>query len=99
MQQSFAGSVLIPENNTEIKKVYAGSYSNIVAEKHLQPKYWMAVASKQQVSFPAGSIFKDIHSVSQLRDKQTSLVHRTFTYRLGKVVLAPFKLIAGLFRK
>lgn len=98
-QISLIGSLLLDEQHSGFRKIYKGAYENIAQTSEIPNKYWLAVASNIPLSPGHSSIFHNNNSIENIINNQTEMVQKTSTYRLGKFLLSPIKLLLSFFKK
>ena len=98
-QNSYSGSMILNEKQSDIQNYYSGDYENINIADAKDTLYWIAIASENELPVLAGSFFKHPKTNAQLLEEQTEAVKKTTTYRAGHILLLPFKFIRSLFSK
>lgn len=98
-QTSFAGSLLMNEQQQPIQKIFTGDYENIEPVNSFPIMYHVAIASDNEVTNLSTSFFKYPKTISQIQYDEAESVKNTTTYRIGNVILFPFKFIRNLLGK
>ena len=99
-KQSFcSGSVIWDEKNTSLEEFYSGNYTTIKSNSAISTMYWIGMASDTVLTALPCSIFQHEKKMSQLLFEEAEAVKKTLTYRVGDMLLYPFKFIRALFRK
>ena len=98
-QNCFAASLIQYELSHEVKNFFTGSYEHIEPAPFVEPLYWIALASDNELQTPDSSIFLQQKNISQLLYDHTEAIKKTITYRIGNSILSPFKFIRSLLRK
>lgn len=78
---------------------FEGDYNKVRRVKEINPIYIIAIASDQELSKPASSLFSG-SSILQtaLNEKETAL-KKTISYRIGHFILLPGKMLRRLLNK
>ena len=98
--QTYINGSLIREIDSEsIKEVYSGSYQNFYKMSGAPMLYMIAIASDQPLPDICGSVFIHPKSVSEMMKENEQTIKSSITYRLGHVLLFPFKVIRGFLKK
>jgi Methylase involved in ubiquinone/menaquinone biosynthesis len=98
--QTYINGSLIREIDSEsIKDVYSGTYQNFYKMSGAPMLFMIAIASDQTLPQISGSIFIHPKSVSEMIKENERMITTSFTYRLGHVLLFPFKVIRGFLKK
>jgi ubiquinone/menaquinone biosynthesis C-methylase UbiE len=97
-QDSFLSSLIVHPNASETR-IYRGDYADIQEVISITPRYIIAVCSDREISALPSSIFisRDILEII-LREKAES-VKRSFSYKIGHMILLPAKTIHKMFAK
>jgi 2-polyprenyl-3-methyl-5-hydroxy-6-metoxy-1,4-benzoquinol methylase len=96
-QRMIFGSLIKDGGSTGLA-LYDGDYSTIRSIKELNGIYMVALASDDQLPPLQTSFFESLGLLEKnLMDKEQA-VRKTMSYRLGHLVLFPFKLLRSIFR-
>jgi ubiquinone/menaquinone biosynthesis C-methylase UbiE len=98
-QSSYTGSMVLNEKQSDLQNYYSGDYESINIAAVEDTLYLIAIASENELPVLAGSFFKHPKTIAQLLEEQTGAVKKTTTYRVGHILLLPFKFIRSLFSK
>lgn len=99
IQSSITGSVIQNEQQSAFQNIYEGNFERIEASKKLPLRYWIAVASETELPNLEPSLFQYPKPVSQIQYEEAEKVKKTLTYKIGHILLLPFKLIRSIFKK
>jgi 2-polyprenyl-3-methyl-5-hydroxy-6-metoxy-1,4-benzoquinol methylase len=98
--QTYINGSLIREIDSEsIKDVYSGSYQNFYKMSGAPMLFMIAIASDQPLIEISGSIFIHPKSISEMMKENEQIITSSITYKLGNILLFPFKAIRGLLKK
>ena len=97
-QQMTHSSVITGPGNTGFDQ-YSGNYDRIRKNEPDEPLYLVALASDETLPVLHASLFSGQSILEQALWDKEKMVTGTITYRLGHVLLYPFKLIRNLFKK
>jgi ubiquinone/menaquinone biosynthesis C-methylase UbiE len=98
-QVSICGSLILDENNQILGRLYEGDLENIETVRELDPAYWFVLASDGDLPEFSPGFFSSGMGPDKMLYEQTKKVKKTITYRLGAVLLVPFRLLLSVFRK
>lgn len=96
-QFSSFSSIIMNENEKGPFTCFTGNYEHIHVEDKLPHIYCIAIGSDKEFTLPHSGIFRKKQTIQQIKDEQTQLIKKTMTYKVGNVILAPFKLIKSFF--
>lgn len=97
--QQITHSSLINSAMATRLEIYTGDFDKIEKNKPTGPVYFLALASDGELPALPNSLFSGNSIVDQqLADREKMLRH-TITYRLGHLILYPFKMIRKLIKK
>lgn len=99
IQNSFPSSMIFSETEPAIQSVFSGGYTRISSRNNIPAMYRIAIASDSEFPPVRSSIFQHDTSLSGLLHDEARQVKRTITYRVGNIILTPFKILLSLFRK
>lgn len=98
-QSSCAMSMIINEEMTTNEVYFSGDYKSINVVSKPEPVYWIAMATDNTLPLVNDTFFLHPKTLSTLKQEETEAVHRTLTYRVGNVILAPLKFLKKIFGK
>ena len=99
LQSTIMGSLIKAENIDLFKQIYHGNYTHINIENTLPAQYLIATASDKELPDVNTSLFRNLVSHSRLLENERNLLKKTLTYRIGNLIVSPFKFIHSLFSK
>jgi ubiquinone/menaquinone biosynthesis C-methylase UbiE len=99
LEQSYTcSSVIIPSIPVEGVLKYEGNYDKI-EEKQFKPHYLIAIASDKELAYSKLSFF-DGYKIIESAIRQTELSYRkSLTYKVGHIILFPFKKLRSILKK
>lgn len=97
-QQSVSASILLPIN-VEKTNLISGTYDKITSKPFITPTYHIAWASNKTFIEPEASLFYTNKNLTAQLAIQEIRLKKTLTYRLGNIILAPFKWIHSLINR
>lgn len=98
-QSSCSMSMIINETKTIEEVYFSGDYNSINVVSKPEPVYWIAMATDNTLPLVNDTFFLHPKTLSTLQQEQTGAIHRTLTYRVGNVILAPLKFLKRVFGK
>ncbi|MBL7747081.1 MAG: class I SAM-dependent methyltransferase, partial [Chitinophagaceae bacterium] len=96
--QQMTYSSFINEANATGLTTYSGNYSSIEKNKPGEALYLLALAADSDLPTLPNSLFTGQSIVEQALAERERMVTNTLTYKLGHVLLYPFKLLRGIFK-
>lgn len=98
-QTSGLVSLITPQTTTGRSISYTGDFSDIQSEKDLGAPFLIAIASDNLLPEIPLSIFKSETLLPLLLQQQRDAIKETASYKVGHILLSPFKIIRNLLRK
>ena len=98
-QTSGLVSLITPQTTTGRSISYTGDFSDIQSEKDLGAPFLIAIASDNLLPEIPLSIFKSETLLPLLLQQQREAIKETASYKVGHILLSPFKIIRNLLRK
>lgn len=97
-QNLHIASLIMNTDNRSIK-IYEGDYNSINNPDTIEPLYFLALCSDQEIPKLPSSVFTSKGTLENaLREKEQAIKNLP-SYKLGHALLLPFKLLRKLFRK
>lgn len=96
-QKYFSGSLLVPSENYDQKKIYRGSFENLSSTNEMQAVYMIAMASDTMLPLPDLSLFSGEDIMEAALQQKEADIRNSLTYRTGNFLLTPFKWIKKRF--
>jgi len=91
-------SAIVLEQESSLR-FYKGDYDKIVSADKMEPVYIIAIASDRKIEKPFSSLFSSEGILqTAIRQKEQDM-RKTWSYRIGHLILFPFKIIRGLLKK
>ncbi len=97
--QQMTHSSFINESNATGLTTYSGNYTSIEKNKSGEALYMLALAADSELPALPNSLFTGQSVLEQALAEREKMVTNTLTYKLGHVLLYPFKLVRGIFKK
>lgn len=97
-QQMITASVISGKHNGTLVQ-YSGNFEKVATVTSPEPLYLIAVASDDMLPALPSSIFAGASVMEEALLQREKMVTGTITYRLGHVLLYPFKMIRQLLKK
>jgi ubiquinone/menaquinone biosynthesis C-methylase UbiE len=102
-QRMFNGSLIISENERTEFKLFRGNFKSISKEDTISPIYIIAMASDSQLPIYVNNSGFELNEISVQEQEQVELVKRireesitwikkSWSYRIGRAILMPFKI-------
>lgn len=95
--QETSHSSVISSPGVNINDRYTGSHEQIIKNAAADALYLVALASDSDLPAISGSLFSGQSILEQALAAEKALLKNTLTYRLGHVLLFPFKWVKKLF--
>lgn len=91
-------SVILNEINHQQLEQFTGNFKNVIQEEK-NPMFLIAIASEKSIENPAVSIFNGEQINAAALAREIEKVRKSITFKIGNIVLYPFKLVKRLFWK
>ena len=96
-QNSFACSFIESDTSSSPDQWYTGNYVNINKLPPPTAKYWLAIASNGQNHENISGFFLPEQSLTELIHEESEAVRMTGSYKLGRFLTAPWRMLLSLF--
>jgi ubiquinone/menaquinone biosynthesis C-methylase UbiE len=97
-QQMINGSIITTFENHSFLN-YGGNFEKLEKNKVNEPMYIIALASDNLLPVINSSLFSGQSIMEQALLEKEKMITSTITYRLGHILLYPFKVIRNLFKR
>ncbi|MBK8142716.1 MAG: hypothetical protein IPK57_18220 [Chitinophagaceae bacterium] len=98
-QSSGLVSIITPQIATGSSTTYTGDFVTFNKKKGIAAPFLVAIASDNLLPPLSFSIFKSEALLPLILKEQSDAIRQTISYRLGHMLLKPFKLIKAAVRK
>ncbi len=98
-QSSYCCSIIQNPEKSYPTIHFTGNYNNIESYIPTNPYYWISIASDNYEFEIESSLFHHKLPLTDLLRQEGELVKQTYTYKIGHLLLSPFKLIKNIFYK
>lgn len=97
--QNLQVSSLIMNTHSSSFKVYEGNFNSIKRRDNIEPLYFLALCSDQQIPHLPSSVFASKETFERALNEKEKAIKNLPSYKLGHALLLPVKFIRKLFRK
>jgi len=93
-QKVFYGSVLIPEQPSVFDSEYCGDFNRVDQTNDYASLFIICISSNHHTKLPGISVFSD----NNIFQRNIDLYKNSLSFKVGDVILRPFKIIRNLLR-
>lgn len=98
-QKSGLLSIVIPQAGTGIPISYTGNMTQIMSENSFGAPFLIAIACDDELPALSPSVFSSASLLREILKDQQALIKESISYRLGHLLLLPFKFTSALFKR